>query len=33
VHREIRGSKVVRLAYDFLAEAIPRELAALRASR
>jgi DNA-binding transcriptional LysR family regulator len=33
VHREIRGSKVVRLAYDFLAEAIPRELSALRASR
>lgn len=27
VHREIRGSKVVRRAYDFLAEAIPRELA------
>jgi hypothetical protein len=28
VHREIRGSKVVRRVYDFLAEAIPRELAA-----
>ncbi len=27
VHREIRGSKVVRRVYDFLAEAIPRELA------
>jgi DNA-binding transcriptional LysR family regulator len=26
VHREIRGSKVVRRVYDFLAEAIPREL-------
>ena len=27
VHREIRGSKVVRRVFDFLAEAIPRELA------
>jgi len=27
VHREIRGNKVVRRVYDFLAEAIPRELA------
>jgi DNA-binding transcriptional LysR family regulator len=27
VHREIRGSKVVRRVYDFLAQAIPRELA------
>jgi len=27
VHREIRGSKVVRRVYDFLAEAIPLELA------
>jgi DNA-binding transcriptional LysR family regulator len=27
VHREIRGSGVVRRVYDFLAEAIPRELA------
>jgi len=27
VHREIRGSKVVRRVYDFLAEAIPAELA------
>jgi hypothetical protein len=26
VHREIRGSKVVRRVYDFLAEAIPAEL-------
>jgi DNA-binding transcriptional LysR family regulator len=26
VHREIRGSKVVRRVYDFLAEAVPREL-------
>jgi DNA-binding transcriptional LysR family regulator len=33
VHREIRGSKVVRRAYDFLAEAIPRELDRLRAPR
>jgi DNA-binding transcriptional LysR family regulator len=28
VHREIRASKVVRKVYDFLADAIPRELAA-----
>ncbi len=28
VHREIRGSVLVRRVYDFLAEAIPRELAA-----
>ena len=28
VHREIRSSKLVRRVYDFLAEAIPRELAA-----
>ncbi len=28
VHREIRGSALVRRAFDFLAEAIPRELAA-----
>jgi hypothetical protein len=27
VHREIRGSKVVRRVFDFLAEAVPRELA------
>jgi len=27
VHREIRSSKLVRLVYDFLAEAIPRALA------
>ena len=27
VHREIRGNPVVRRVYDFLAEAIPRELA------
>ncbi len=27
VHREIRSSKLVRLVYDFLAEAIPQELA------
>lgn len=27
VHREIRSSKLVRLVYDFLAEAIPRKLA------
>ena len=27
VHREIRGSRVVRRVYDFLAEAIPRALA------
>ena len=33
VHREIRGSKVVRRAYDFLAEAIPQALATLRAGR
>jgi hypothetical protein len=26
VHREIRGSGVVRRVFDFLAEAIPREL-------
>lgn len=26
VHREIRGNKVVKRVYDFLAEAIPREL-------
>ena len=32
VHREIRGSALVRHAFDFLAEAIPRELAALQAS-
>jgi len=28
VHREIRGSRLVRRVYDFLAEAIPAELAA-----
>lgn len=28
VHREIRGSRVVRRVYDFLAEAVPRALAA-----
>jgi DNA-binding transcriptional LysR family regulator len=28
VHREIRGNRVVRRVYDFLAEAVPRELAA-----
>jgi DNA-binding transcriptional LysR family regulator len=27
VHREIRGNRIVRRVYDFLAEAIPRELA------
>lgn len=27
VHREIRGNKVVRRVYDFLAQAVPRELA------
>jgi DNA-binding transcriptional LysR family regulator len=27
VHREIRGSKVVKRVYDFLAESIPAELA------
>ena len=27
VHREIRGSRVVRRVFEFLAEAIPRELA------
>jgi DNA-binding transcriptional LysR family regulator len=27
VHREIRGSRLVRRVYDFLAEAIPAELA------
>jgi DNA-binding transcriptional LysR family regulator len=32
VHREIRGSALVRHVYDFLAEAIPRELAAQEAS-
>ena len=26
VHREIRGNRVVKRVYDFLAEAIPREL-------
>jgi hypothetical protein len=29
VHREIRGNRVVRRVFDFLAEAIPRRLAAL----
>jgi len=28
VHREIRGNPLVRRAFDFLAEAIPREVAA-----
>ncbi|MCK6425995.1 MAG: LysR family transcriptional regulator [Burkholderiaceae bacterium] len=32
VHREIRGSALVRHAFDFLAEAIPRELAAQQAA-
>ena len=32
VHREIRGSGLVRRVFDFLAEAIPRELDALQAS-
>jgi len=32
VHREIRGSALVRHAFDFLAEAIPRELAAQEAA-
>ncbi|MBL8329289.1 MAG: LysR family transcriptional regulator [Rubrivivax sp.] len=32
VHREIRGSALVRHAFDFLAEALPRELAALEAA-
>ena len=32
VHREIRGSALVRHAFDFLAEAIPRELAAHEAA-
>ena len=27
VHREIRGSKVLKRVYDFLAETIPAELA------
>ena len=27
VHREIRGSRLVRRVYDHLAEALPRELA------
>ena len=27
VHREIRGSRLVRRVYDFLAEAVPREFA------
>jgi hypothetical protein len=32
VHREIRGNRLVRRVYDFLAEAIPRELAAAEAA-
>lgn len=32
VHREIRGNRLVRRVYDFLAEAIPRELAAADAA-
>ena len=32
VHREIHGSALVRHVFDFLAEAIPRELAALQAT-
>jgi hypothetical protein len=28
VHREIRGSRVVRRVYDFLADALPAALAA-----
>lgn len=32
VHREIRGNRIVRRVYDFLAEAIPRELAAADAA-
>jgi len=28
VHREIRGSRIVRRVYDFLAEEIPPELVA-----
>jgi len=31
VHREIRSSRVVRRVYDFLADAVPRELARLEA--
>ena len=30
VHREIRGSAIVRRVFDFLAEAVPRELAAVQ---
>jgi hypothetical protein len=26
VHREIRGNRLIRTVYDFLAEAIPHEL-------
>jgi hypothetical protein len=32
VHREIRGSGLVRRVFDFLAEDIPRELAAVEAA-
>jgi DNA-binding transcriptional LysR family regulator len=32
VHREIRGNRIVRRVYDFLADAIPRELAAAEAA-
>lgn len=32
VHREIRGNRIVRRVYDFLVEAIPRELAAADAA-
>jgi len=32
VHREIRGNRLVRRVYDFLADAIPRELAAADAA-
>ena len=33
VHREIRGSRVVRRVFDFLADAIPRELARCEGAR
>jgi DNA-binding transcriptional LysR family regulator len=33
VHREIRGSRVVRRVFDFLADAIPRELARCEGTR
>jgi len=30
VHREIRGSRVVRRVFDFLADALPSQLAAFQ---